>query len=153
MRYWKINNDNTVEKVYGTYEKPYPSDIIDQDSVDPSLWDIDGDGLRYENGSMRVITEQEAIDMRDRGELIRQENKPLTHKQIENNFIKLCNALFGTPEKRGFDEITYALEVLKQTNFQLAVDLGLKFSGVNQEGLREIGNKWWDDCAWHPEIE
>lgn len=153
MRYWKLNADKTVERVYGTYEKPYPADIIDEDSVDPIYYNMDASGLIHDDGIVRGMTDEEAVALKLKLDAIRQANKSTVEKTIENNFMKLCQAIFGVLEKRGFEEINVALEMLKVGNFQLAVELGLKLSAVNQEGIREIGTHWWDDCAWHPEIE
>jgi len=152
MRYWKLNADKTVERVYGSYEKPYPDDIIDETSVDPQFYNMDAAGLVHDNGIIRGLTDEEAAALQAKQEAARQLNKPVLHKTIENNFFKLCYVVFGNMDKRGFDEINAALELLKASNPLSALELGLKLSAVNQEGIREIGTHWWDDAVWHPEI-
>ena len=103
---------------------------------------------------------QEEIDARAaeaqaaaaRAEIDRQLNKPLALKKAENNFFSMCYVLFSSMEKRGFSDITTALDAMKITDPQTAMVLSIQLLGIDAEAKREGGLQWWDDAVYHPEI-
>lgn len=112
-------------------------------------------GMKWKDGALTPMTEAEQaayqayLDAQSAAtEAARQAAKPDAFKQTENDFYDLCHAIFGDYTKRGFDEITAALEAMKETNFNLATELSLKLLGIDAIGKR-YNAKWWDDAVRH----
>ena len=101
------------------------------------------------------IAEEEAEKEAQRieAERLRQLNKPLALKKVENNFLLFCEMLTGSRNKLGFEEITTILNNMLVSDPNTAIVLSLKMLGINSEGLREGGNLWWDDAKYHEELE
>lgn len=100
------------------------------------------------------IAEEEAEKEAQRieAERLRQLNKPLALKKVENNFLLFCELLTGSKDKLGFEAITTILNNMLLTDPNTAIVLSIKMLGINSEGIREGGNLWWDDISWHSEI-
>jgi hypothetical protein len=58
-------------------------------------------------------------------------------------YLQLCQAL-GFNTKAGFQELFPALEILKQTNFNLSIELSVKLLAINSK-IQYYGGTW-DDC-------
>ena len=93
--------------------------------------------------------QQDAVDT----EAARQSAKPDALKRAENNFFKMCASVFGDLQKRGFAELTQAIETLTATDAQAGIVASIKLLAIDAEAKREGGLNWWDDAAWHPEVE
>ena len=82
----------------------------------------------------------------------RQSRKSEAAKDAENNFLLVCGSLTGSMDKLGFGDLRLLIADIKTTNFQAAADLSMSLLSIDSELKRECGEKWWDDCVWHPEM-
>jgi hypothetical protein len=116
---------------------------------------LDGADVQSDEAGRRFISfgTDKFYDLTQLVESERQASKPLALKTAENNFFKLCFAIFQTMDKRGFSEISQTLEGMSSTDPQTAMVLSIKLLGIDAEAKREGGLQWWDDATWHPEIE
>jgi hypothetical protein len=80
-----------------------------------------------------------------------QATKPVELKQCENNFLLLCEQLFGAKEKTGFTEIQDKLTAMLSTDPQTAMVLSLKLLSIDAQGKR-FDQKWWDSCMWNADV-
>jgi hypothetical protein len=63
--------------------------------------------------------------------------------QAYTEYLQLCQAL-GFSTKAGFQELFPAIETLKQTNFNSAIELSVKLLAINSKIQYYGGN--WDEC-------
>ena len=72
---------------------------------------------------------------------------------MDNAFLLVCNAYFGTVEKRG------TTDLLKKAFEIVAVDqvAGMRafavVIGLDKELVRVGGDRWWDTCVWHQDAD
>ena len=134
-----FHGDETV--LYSSRERV---DVSRKKFVDGQLVDM----TEAESAIMDGIGAQAATD----AEAERQAAKPDKLKAAENKFFDLCFAMLGDRQKRGFDEISAAIEAIATTDQETATALSLRLLAVDAECKREGGNQWWDTAAYHEEI-
>lgn len=75
-------------------------------------------------------------------------------KAVENRFISFCEQLTGQRVKAGFGSLRAVIESMAanpDTTAQALV-IAAQLTAINDEGFREGGLHWWDDCVWHEEV-
>lgn len=93
-----------------------------------------------------VLAEAEA-------EAQRQANKSDKLKEVENNFMLLCQSVTQAPEPvlLSFAELHAIGATI--TDQETKVELMLSFLSLDAEAKTvSKNNEWWFDCAWHPEV-
>jgi hypothetical protein len=68
---------------------------------------------------------------------------------LENSFLLLCQAYFGTTEKRSTKELLAKAFELLQVDQAAAMKAFAAVIGLDKELTRASGVLWWDSCMWH----
>ena len=120
---------------------------------------IDNGVLREKTTEEKAVYDAAKIAADDAKQTARQLAKTLELKTAENNFLDLCDALTGESDhaKLGFPALEVLINAIAQ--WDTRTDMTVKLLVLNTQAQRyfgadpnAVGNFWWDDCIWHPEI-
>ncbi len=82
---------------------------------------------------------------------LRQNEKDIVLKVVEDRFIYLCDYLTqsNSHTRLGFDTLNTIVQSITTID---RYEIAMRLLAIDAEGKREGGRKWWDDCIWHPEV-
>jgi hypothetical protein len=111
------------------------------------------DKYKHEDGTVMDAVERAAADAAaaEVAEIKRQAAKSTDYKRAENAYLTICDqlTLSNTHTKLGFPELTAIITAMPA---EQSILFTIPLLTLDAQLKREGGNKWWDDCVWHPEI-
>ena len=121
--------------------------------------DLDWVDMIIDNGTVREKTTEEKLDYVtavhaavDAEEADRQLAKLDDLKRAENAFLALCDSVTGqtTHIKLSIPQLNAIGATI--TDPQVKAGMTLTLLAIDAQLKTMVGNGWWFDCQWHPEV-